>query len=86
MKISGVILLAICCMCVACNHVHKAPAVSFYYWRTVYELSEIEHQTLQENEVNKMYIRYFDVDLDSRGKPRPESPIQIGRASCRERV
>ncbi|HKM92691.1 MAG TPA: hypothetical protein VJY41_03475 [Prolixibacteraceae bacterium] len=77
MKISGVILLAICCMCVACNHVHKAPAVSFYYWRTVYELSEIEHQTLQENEVNKMYIRYFDVDLDSRGKPRPESPIRF---------
>ena len=77
MKIRGVILLAIYCICVACNQVHKAPAVSFYYWRTVYELSDIERQTLQENEVNKMYIRYFDVDIDSRGKPRPESPIRF---------
>ena len=77
MKIRGLILLAICCMFVGCNHAHKAPAVSFYYWRTVYELSEIERQTLQENEVSKMYIRYFDVDIDSRGNPRPESPIRF---------
>ena len=61
----------------ACNHIHEPAAVSFYYWRTVYELSDIERQTLQENEVNKMYIRYFDVDIDSRGIPGPESPIRF---------
>lgn len=61
----------------ACDQNHEPAAVSFYYWRTVFELSDIERQTLQENEVSKMYIRYFDVDLDSKGKPRPESPIRF---------
>ena len=64
-------------MFVACNRTHEPAAASFYYWRTVFELTKMERQTLQENDVNKMYIRYFDVDLDSRGRPRPESPIRF---------
>lgn len=60
------ILSIICCLFVGCNHIHEPAAVSFYYWRTVFELSDIERQTLQENEVSKMYVRYFDVDMDSR--------------------
>lgn len=71
------ILSIICCLFVGCNHIHEPAAVSFYYWRTVFELSDIERQTLQENEVSKMYVRYFDVDMDSRGTPRPESPIRF---------
>ena len=77
MKIPTIILSVICCLFVACNHNHEPAVVSFYYWRTVFELSDIERQTLQENEVSKMYIRYFDVDLDSKSLPRPESPIRF---------
>ena len=64
-------------MFVSCNKAHKSPVASFYYWRTVFQLSDMELQTLQENDVTKMYIRYFDVDLDSRGKPLPVSPIRF---------
>lgn len=40
------------------------PAVSFYYWKTRYELNQYENKVLAENGVQSLYIRYFDVDLD----------------------
>lgn len=39
------------------------PAVSFYYWKTVFKLSATEKEVLQENEVSKLYLRYFDIAL-----------------------
>jgi hypothetical protein len=39
------------------------PTVSFYYWKTVFKLSTLEKDILKENEVSKLYIRYFDVDM-----------------------
>ncbi|MDD4606366.1 MAG: hypothetical protein PHH10_08695 [Dysgonamonadaceae bacterium] len=77
MKSSTIIITVVCCMLIACNGKHEQSVASFYYWRTVFELSEIEQQALQKNEVSKMYIRYFDVDIDSRGKPHPVSPINF---------
>lgn len=77
MKNAAMILTVIGCLFVACKDKHEPPTASFYYWRTVFELSDIEQRTLQENEVTKMYVRYFDVDLDSRGKPHPVSPINF---------
>lgn len=61
----------------SCNSGRKPPIVSFYYWRTTFEVSELERQTLQENDVKKVYVRYFDVDLDEVGNPRPESPVRF---------
>ena len=77
MKSSTVIITIVCCMLIACNSKHEQSVASFYYWRTVFELSETEQKTLKKNEVSKMYIRYFDVDVDSRGNPHPVSPINF---------
>lgn len=71
------ILTIVSCLFVACNGRHEKSMASFYYWRTVFELSDIEQKALQDNEITKMYLRYFDVDLDSRGKPHPVSPIHF---------
>lgn len=43
-----------------CNE-SKIPVVSFYYWKTIYTISENEKEILKENNVTKMYVRYFDV-------------------------
>lgn len=77
MKNAAMILTVIGCLFVACNGNHEPPTASFYYWRTVFYLTDIEQQALQNNEVSKMYIRYFDVDIDSRGKPHPVSAIHF---------
>jgi uncharacterized protein involved in tolerance to divalent cations len=50
--------------------------VSFYYWKTVFKLSENEKQVLKENNVSKLYVRYFDVALKN-GQPIPISPIDF---------
>ncbi len=52
------------------------PQVSFYYWKTVFKLSNFEIKTLKENAVTKLYIRYFDISLNQENKkPFPESPV-----------
>ena len=61
-------LLFLCCQ----NN--PKPKVSFYYWKTVFKLSTVEKEILKENEVSKLYIRYFDVDIKE-NTPLPVLPI-----------
>lgn len=54
------------------------PVVSFYYWKTNFSLSELEKKTLKENRVQKLYIRYFDLDLHPKtNEAYPLSPIHF---------
>lgn len=57
---------------ISCNDTTK-PIISFYYWKTIFKLSEKEKETLLENNVRKIYIRYFDIDLH----PKDSSPIPL---------
>jgi hypothetical protein len=43
-------------------HRHSG-SCSFYYWKTVFDPDSLEKQTLAYNQVNKLYIRYFDIDF-----------------------
>jgi hypothetical protein len=56
-----------------CTH---QPRRSFYYWKSVYQLSAHEKETLKELQVSKLYIRFFDVDVDgATGKTLPVATI-----------
>jgi hypothetical protein len=48
--------------------------VSFYYWKTIFKLSKTEKEVLEENKVQKLYIRYFDIGLH----PETKLPIPLG--------
>lgn len=48
--------------------------VSFYYWKTIFQLSKNESEVLEQNNVTKLYIRYFDMTLKER-KAIPKNPI-----------
>ncbi|EPH08389.1 hypothetical protein VSP10_00270 [Myroides odoratimimus] len=48
--------------------------LSFYYWRTNFQLDSLESTTLKELEVDKLYIRYFDIGLQG-DSPIPIRPI-----------
>ncbi len=69
-------LLALCLILPACTTPEDGskPAVSFYYWRTVFKLTPNERYTLEQNGVSKLYVRYFDVALQ-KGQPVPLSAI-----------
>ena len=56
----------------------EQPTISFYYWKTIFRLSPKEKNTLTINEVKRLYIRYFDVDLNLRTQmPYPKTPIRF---------
>jgi hypothetical protein len=57
---------------------NEKPVVAFYYWKTIFKLSETEKEVLQDNDVSKLYIRYFDIGLYPETKePIPISPIRF---------
>ncbi|MEO8515170.1 MAG: hypothetical protein ABI426_00415 [Flavobacterium sp.] len=70
-------IILLCCLIflVSCKK-NQTPDVSFYFWKTNLKLTAFEKKTLQENEVSKLYVRYFDVGLTDR-KPFPVAPISI---------
>ena len=73
----GFLLSAFFLLLTACNRNDK-PIIAFYYWKTTFKLSEKEKVTLEENNVSKIYIRYFDIDLHPKTKvPFPVSPIHF---------
>ncbi len=53
-----------------------SPDVSFYFWKTSFKLTALEKQTLEDNGVKKIYLRYFDVALTDK-KPFPVAPVSI---------
>lgn len=56
----------------------KKPIVSFYYWKTIFKLSSSEKEILKENNVTKLYIRYFDIDVNSKTHEAfPVAPIHF---------
>jgi hypothetical protein len=70
------------CLLFSCQK-EEQPKVSFYYWKTIYKLSPKEKSTLTLNEVERLYIRYFDIDLDNQSqKPFPRSPIRFEESSA----
>jgi hypothetical protein len=59
-------------------HQSERPMISFYYWKTIFQLSPLEKSTLLNNQVQKLYIRYFDIDWNVKtNNPFPQSPIRF---------
>lgn len=61
-------------VCISCSKKENNIDMSFYYWKTQFKLDASEIDFLKQNQINKMYIRYFDVSLKG-GKPVPVSAI-----------
>lgn len=61
---------------IACNS--KSKTISFYYWKTTFQLNGYERNALKNNQVSTLYLRYFDVDFTPGSiEPEPVSPISM---------
>jgi len=79
-SIRPIFLLVLLAMAVSCHHQPKP--FSFYYWKTSFAPDSLEKQTLVYNKVQKLYLRYFDIDLaPADSLPKPVAPI-IFKDSC----
>lgn len=92
MKSNSIILhlflgLSILCLCPSCGKKNDhSPADlranGIYYWRTTFDVSEAEQQFLIDNNVKRLYLRLFDVDMSKRNlsdalSPQPVATIQF---------
>ena len=69
------LLLAITTSCKHADKAVEAPKPAVYYWRTTLTLDSVERQFLQDHNVGKMYVRYFDVTLDENKQLQPNATI-----------
>ncbi len=58
--IACAILLAIC----GCTSRHETSHNAIYYWRTTLDLTQAERDFLKDHDIDWLYLRYFDVDMD----------------------
>lgn len=68
-------------LCVAsCKQPARVPpAISFYYWKTVFSLNNTERAALRKHQVSRLYVRYCDIALRD-AQPVPVSPIAFEEA------
>ncbi len=70
-------LFFIVCFCfLSCEKKSQIPQLSVYFWKTNFKLKNTETSFLKENEVKKIYVRYFDIGLKEQ-TPIPISPIEF---------
>lgn len=50
---------------------------SMYYWRTTLRLDSAEHSFLTRHNVQRLYVRYFDVVADAAGEAMPNATISL---------
>ena len=58
-----ILLLLTILFAASCSEQATRP-ISFYYWKTSFHLNKYEKQTLSDNAVQTLYVRYCDVDLE----------------------
>jgi hypothetical protein len=73
MMIRVVAVIVLCLLLAACERTFQ-PDLSFYYWKTTFQLTPEEKFALRENEVTKVYVRYLDVVVKN-GEVIPLSPV-----------
>ncbi|MFZ4057279.1 MAG: hypothetical protein ACOYKE_04040 [Ferruginibacter sp.] len=70
------------------NTQNRSIEPAFYYWKSAYNTTNFEHQSLQQLNVKTILIKYFDVDWDAASlqpipvakinfKQTPDSSIQV---------
>lgn len=80
------LLLLFSCVLTACDADERASvtavnteplAVSFYYWKTIYDPGPESLARLRELDVNRLYLRFFEVTLNEWNQPVPHATVKF---------
>lgn len=72
-KIWGVLLILL--LMTACQE--RQHQRSIYYWSTTFQLDSTKRTFLKEHQINRIYLRYFDVVVDDNGEPMPNATVRF---------
>ncbi|GAB3880777.1 hypothetical protein GCM10028825_00900 [Spirosoma agri] len=67
-------------VCMTCQSPQppKQLTPAFYHWKAVYKLTPTDKEVLRQTGVQRLYVRFFDVDWDEQRKqPTPKSVIRF---------
>lgn len=62
------------------------PRNAVYYWKTVFQLGEEERRFINENDVERIYLRMFDVDIKSTSESDAEAIIPIATTIFKDSI
>ncbi len=79
MRISIFILSLFIYSCnTAAKHAARNVERSFYYWKSIFKLSDAEKQALDTLQIKTLYLKFFDVDWNEETKePIPVAALQV---------
>lgn len=76
----AVLLFTTSCFIFSCAEKHRSRDIerSFYYWKSVFKLTDFEKSRMDSLKVNTIYLKFFDVDWDDESSlPLPKAIVQI---------
>ena len=77
-QFAAIAVLCAFCFLYSCKRQHHNVTRGFYYWKTIYKPSAYEVDRLHNLQVQKMYLRLFDVDWEpANSQAIPIAPIQL---------
>lgn len=71
------LLLTWICSLLSCGHPDRKGKRGMYYWKTNVSLSAPEQETLQQLDCQRLFVRFFDVDLGPGGRIVPVAPASF---------
>ena len=79
MKIKFIIIISLYILLFSCQKSKpKSIEPAFYFWKSNFKLSDIERNTLQNNHIKKLYVKFFDISWNAqKRKPQLVAPIQF---------
>ncbi len=82
MRLSIYLFFIVCFFSCEKNSESTTPEIAFYHWKNEINLTAAESRYLQDLEVQKLYLHFFDVDWDvDRQEPVPVSEINISSSN-----
>lgn len=54
---------------------YQTPSISFFYWKSTFRLNKNTEKWMDSIPVKKVYVRFFDVDIDPQKGPFPVAPL-----------
>jgi len=64
----------------SCRDHRPVPIHSFYYWKTAFKISPEERAKMDSAGIGKMYVRFFDVNVNASRQPIPVAKIVMDTA------
>jgi hypothetical protein len=72
-------IIFLCILTISCQKSkQKLTEPAFYFWKSSFKLSEFERNTLKDNQIKKLYVKFFDISWNpQKCKPQLVAPIQF---------